>query len=335
MSKTLIIAEIGNNHNGDFKEAINGIMAAKKANADCVKFQMIEPTKFVHSKLRTFNHAKTHKFQIERLQQMQFSLAQFIELSKISRKNNLKFCLSIFDNYLIKKIKNHVDYIKISSGDINNYQLLSTVSKINKPIIISTGASNTKEIKRALQFFPKNKPAILHCVSSYPTPNDSLNLNSIKFLKDKFDNKIGYSDHSKGIEAPIFAVAVGAKIIEKHFFTSLNNTNVGDKAVSIHTDQFKEMVKRIRILEKMLGHYGKDVLLLEKNMKNKIRRSIYYKNEMKKNQIVKESDIFYLRPYNKLGINKMDLHNNIYVLKKNVKSNTIIQSKDFKIYKKK
>lgn len=335
MNRTLIIAEIGNNHNGSFKEAIKGIKEAKKANADCVKFQMIEPTNLVHAKLKTYNHAKSHKYQIERLKQVQFSLDQFIELSRIARKNKLKFCLSIFDNHSIKKIENHVDYFKISSGDINNFQLLNSLSKVKKPVIISTGASDTKEIEKALNFFTKNKPAILHCVSSYPAPNNDLNLNSIKYLKDKFENEIGYSDHSVGIEAPVFAVAVGARIIEKHFFTSLKNINVGDRSVSIHTKQFKEMVKNIRLLEEMLGNYEKNVLSSEKNMQNKIRRSVYYKNEMKKGHSIQEKDIIYLRPYNKLGIDKIDLEKNIYILKKNIKSNTIIQKKDLKIYRKK
>ncbi len=331
MSKTFIIAEIGNNHNGNFEEAINGIEEAKKAKADCVKFQMIEPSLLVHPELKTFTHAKTDEYQINRLKKIQFTVEQFIKLSLYAKKNNLKFCLSVFDIQSIDRLKKYVDYFKIASGDITNLQLLAKLSKINKPTIISTGASNFKEIRKALSYFKKRKPSILHCVASYPTPEINLNLNSINYLKDKFENIIGYSDHSSGIQAPIYAVAIGAKIIEKHFFTSNKNQDVGDKSVSIDTREFREMVNRIRDLEKMLGTYDKNLLSIEKKFKTKIRRSLYYKNDLIKGQRITNKNLLYLRPFNKKGFHTFDFKNKIYTLTKNIKSNELVLKKNIKV----
>jgi N,N'-diacetyllegionaminate synthase len=208
-------------------------------------------------------------------------------LIKKCENKNIKFLTSIFDTGWINEIKKlNLDYIKIPSGEINNYPLLKSVANLNKKILLSTGASKIIEIKEAINFLfknglKKNNLTVMHCNSAYPTPLNDINLLAIKYLQDKLKLHIGFSDHSLGAEAAIASVALGATVIEKHF--TLSNLMRGpDHKVSLNPKQLKLFIDSIRKTEKALGKYNKFVTNSERPNRNIIRKSIYANSIIKK-----------------------------------------------------
>ena len=322
--KVLIIAEVGNNHNGKIKLAKKSIIEAKKAGADCVKFQYFNSDTLVHKDLRTLKHVKTHKYQLDRLKSLEFSKKQFIELYKFSKKIKIKFCLSFFDPILIKEMINYVDFIKIASSDASNPTILKEANKYNKMIIVSTGLSEQHEIKNISKYIQNKKLIVLHCISKYPTPLNEINLDEINKIKKHFNN-VGYSDHTDDIYACCAAVAKGAKVIEKHFLCYENQKDAGDIGVSIGTKKFKEMVYTIRNFEK-INAYSK-VKNLDYYKKNMLR-SPYAKRDLKKNEKISIEDILILRPFKKNGFDIKKLTKQNYTIKNNIKKNSLIKSNE-------
>jgi sialic acid synthase SpsE len=327
-NKTLVIAEVGNNHNGNYRLAKKSILEAKKAGADCVKFQYFTSEKLVHKNLKTLKHVKTHKLQIDRMKMLELSEKEFISLSSFAKSIDLKFCLSFFDKNLISKMINYVDYVKIASSEINNIDLLIEVNKHNKPIIISTGLSDKdnlkNDLKRVFKYIDKNKLILLHCISKYPLPAEESNLNNINNLK-KIHANVGYSDHTSDIYACPAAVNLGAKIVEKHFLCYDGQKDAGDKAVSIGTKKFKEMVDLIRIFEEF--NVGKTPVNLNYFKKNMLR-STYASKNLKKGSIINQNDVNFIRPFNKGGFDFQKLFvRKKYRLLKDVKKNELIKNK--------
>lgn len=327
MQKTKIIAEIGNNHNGNFKKALQGIVNAKKAGADYVKFQYINPEKFVTKKLKSFVKGK-EKYQIQRLKKVCLSLSQIKDLFIFSRKIKIGFGVSVFDIDAIKELEGYTDFFKVASSDINFYPMLKELTKSKKKIIISTGMSDLNEILFLKKIFKNKKIIILHCISSYPTKDNDLNLLSIKYLKEKTNFEIGFSDHSKGIIGCEIASILGATFIEKHFLIKKNDKNVGDYPVSISLSEFKRMVNKIRTVELILGKYEKKCFEIEKENKGKIRRSIYSTKKILQNQIIDSTNSICLRPFNKKGLSLIDYYINNNYSKKIIPKNSLIKSSD-------
>lgn len=298
-NKTFIIAEIGNNHEGDISTAYKLIDKAKESGVDAVKFQTFDVKKY-YSK-------DTDKKRIEKLKKFQLSHQTFIKLAKYAKKIGLVFFSTPFDiesAIFLNKIQN---FFKISSGDNNFYNLIYKVLTFNKPIIISTGLMDFKEIKKLYHFIKKkkfrNQLCFLHCVSSYPVPINELNLNSILFLKEKFPNCIiGYSDHSDSIESCVLAAHLGAKIIEKHFTLDKNFSNFRDHKLSATPNEMKKLVNTVRNLESMLGKKQKIIQKSEKLNIAGSRRSIAANKNLKKNSIIKISDLVFVRPQFKSSI---------------------------------
>ena len=195
-------------------------------------------------------------------------------------------------------------YIKIPSSEIDNYPLLNHLSKFKKKYFLSTGISNMKEINQCIKILISGKVNmndiyILHCNSSYPTSFEDLNLNNIKTLQQKFNNNIGFSDHSIGVEGAIAAVALGAKVIEKHFTTD-KKLSGPDQKISLTPSELKLMVSSIRNIEKSLGSFKKEPTKSELKNKLHIRKSIVAKKDIKKNQIFTTKNITTKRPGNGL-----------------------------------
>ena len=307
MQKTKIIAEIGNNHNGNFKKALVGIINSKKAGADFVKFQFITPEKLVTKKLKSLIKSK-EKYQIQRLKKICLPLDQIKKLFLFSRKIKIGFGVSVFDTESIKKLEKYTDFFKVASSDINFYPMLKELSKSKKKVIISSGMSNIDEILFLKKIFKKKKITVLHCISSYPTKDYDLNLLSLKFLKDKTDFEIGYSDHSKGILSCEMAATLGASVIEKHILIKKSDKKVGDFPVSISPDKFKLMVSNIRKIEKILGKYEKKCFKVEEKNRKKIRRSIYSTKKILKNQKIDKNNTICLRPFNSDGLTLKDFY---------------------------
>jgi sialic acid synthase SpsE len=298
--KTFIIAEAGVNHNGEIKNAYKLIAEAKKAGADAVKFQayITDELCIPNASLCSYQKKTNFKSQYDLLKKYELNQKDIIKLSKYALKKKIKFLLSYFDTKslgLIKKIKS--DYIKIPSGEINNFLLLNKISKLKKNVILSTGMSSYKEIAESISLLkskglPKNKISILYCVSSYPTKLEDFYLPEIQKFKKKFNLNIGFSDHSAGVEAAMISVALGAKIIEKHI--TLNKKDIGpDHISSIEPHEFNRMVKSVRKVEEMLRPIKNKSDIQNKKF---VRKSIVASRLIKKGDIFNEFNITTKRP---------------------------------------
>ncbi len=278
LKQTFIIAEIGNNHEGNFNIAKKLVKLAAKAGVDAVKFQTFRVEDFIN---------KEEKKRYNQLKKFQLSYNQFKNLKKIANNYNLKFMSTPLDyessNFLLK----NSELIKIASSDNNFFPMIQNIIKRNKPLIISTGMLNFDEISYLVKKISnkigkkklKEKVALLHCVTSYPVDNENANLNSINYLKKKFDLCIGYSDHTLGNEACLYAVSNGAKIIEKHFTIDKRFSKFRDHAMSADFEELREIVKSIRKIEKMKGSYQKKIGKCEVPFLKAIRRMPFAKKK--------------------------------------------------------
>jgi sialic acid synthase SpsE len=316
--KALIIAEIGNNHEGNFDLAKKLILLASKANADAVKFQTYITEKFIH---------RDSKARFKKLKKYQLSHEQFKKLKDIAKKLNLKFISTPLDLDSAKLLKSICDIVKIASSDNNFYPLLDFFIKSKKKIIISTGMLSYLDIvnlrkyilKKITKFELKRRFYFLYCVTSYPAEKKNTNLNSIKYLKEKTDLNIGYSDHTLGIEACIAARALGANIIEKHFTIDNNFSKFRDHLLSANPKNFKKMVEYIRNIELMLGNLEKKIQTPEIIFLNQLRRAPYASKNIIKNNYLDLKNVDFLRPEKKLK-HSFDLKN---IFEKKAKYNLV------------
>ena len=330
-SKIKIIAEVGVNHDGDLQKAKKLIKICKNVGADFVKFQS-----FKTSSLVTLNSKKSN-YQINKknkntslykmLKKVELSYSDTKKLFNYAKKINIEIISTPFDKISSDELENlKMKIFKISSGDIDNLPLLGHIAKKNKPIIISTGRSTFNDIDRAIKWIKKyknNKISILHCVSSYPTKYEDLNLNIIKKMMKKYNFDIGLSDHSLGIEAPIAAVALGATIIEKHI-TLDKNLHGPDHFFSLDPSEFELMVKQIRNIEIAMGSTSKKINKSELEGLKKSRRSLYSAINITKNDIFSEKNISILRPAE--GLKPVDIYKFIGKRSKsNIKKGTLLK----------
>ncbi len=292
--KVFIIAEIGNNHEGNFSLAEEMICLAAESGADAVKFQTIVPEKLVSLK------------QVDRINQLkkfQLSYENFKELSLIAEKEGVVFLSTPFDIESALFLNEFLPAFKISSGDNNFFPLIDIVAKTGKPIIMSTGLMTESEVKKSVNFikrvWEKNKInqelALLHCVSSYPTLIEDANLLSIVELQKISDN-VGYSDHTNGIDAAIISIALGARIVEKHFTIDNNYSDFRDHQLSANPNSFREMVFKIRQTEKLLGNNSINPRNKEIENKPYLRRSIVAKYDLPKSHVILPEDLDWVRP---------------------------------------
>ena len=311
LKKTYVIAEIGVNHNNDLKVAKKLIKEAKLAGADAVKFQTFSAEKLVIPGTRKVKYQKKNLNDKE----SHYEMIKYLELSKKHHKILFDYCKKIKIEFIstpydvdsakfLKKLG--VNIFKTASADIIDYELHKYISQTNKPVIISTGMSTIKEIAATIKIYKNNKKniSLLHCVSNYPCSYDSLNIKSLKLLTETFNCPIGYSDHSKDNSAACLAIALGSKIIEKHF--TLNKEMKGpDHKASCTPKELKSLVMDIRKTELILGKKEKKKQKEEIEMSSISRKSLYYIKKLKKNSIINKNSILALRPGN--GISPMSL----------------------------
>ena len=306
--KTHIIAEAGVNHNGNLKTAFKLIDKAKYCGADTVKFQSYKTEEICLENASLSKYQRNGKFknQFDLLKKYELNQDQIISLYKYAKKKKIEFMLSFFDTKSLEITKKiNLNYIKVPSGEISNELLLRKISKLKKKIILSTGMSNIKEIKNALKILLRNglskkKITLLYCISSYPTHPNEIFLREIKNFKKKFKINIGFSDHSKGKEAALGSVIMGATIIEKHL--TLNNLIEGpDHKASTEPEEFRDMVKSVRNLEKMLIGKKKNRDYLNKKF---VRKSLVASRDINKGEIFTEHNIAFKRPMLKNNSNK-------------------------------
>ncbi len=295
------IAEIGLNHNGNLNIAKKTILAAKIAGAHAVKFQAFKTEEFLSDKKSKYKYQNNKKIKKENMfnmfKRLEFNNSWFMILKKYCDKIKIDFLMSVADIESAKKyLKINPVAIKVSSEDIINYPLLKFLSGTNKEIILSTGMANVWEIKKAINIFKNKKKLILmHCVSLYPTKIYEANLNRIKSLRQKFKLRIGYSDHTIGLDASKIAYIMGAKIIEKHF--TFSNRLVGpDHKMSINRNQLKNLIIQIKKIDDFLDNGAINPRGREIFSKINFRRSIVAKIKIKKNSIIKSNMLALKRP---------------------------------------
>ena len=291
--RSLIIAEIGINHEGNFQRCLKMVDQANQSGADLIKIQVLNPKKNYLKgvkSLKIYNKSILTREEVYNV--YQFSKKKKIKLFSTFDKENFDF---------IKKLKPIC--FKISSSLFYDYFFIKKIQNENKPLLISTGVVDLKDIEILLKLISKNKNkkiALMHCRSLYPTPLDKSNLSRVQFLKDNNNIITGYSDHTKGLKAPIASIHYGAKIIEKHF--SFDNTRANyDHKISLEPKKFLEMVNEIRENEKMIGDYRfklNDNLSDFKKIK-KITRQFIINKDIKKNYRLSEKDVDLLRIPNK------------------------------------
>ena len=333
-SKINIIAEIGVNHNGKFLTAVKLMQKAKKCGADSVKFQTFFTDEFCKEDAKKANYQinQTPKklSHYNMLKNLELTENEFLKLFNFARKLNLNFISTPYDIKSVKLLKKlNINCFKTASTDLIDLLLHKEIIKTKKPVIISTGASTMSEIKKTIDFYKKNKYnkiSLLHCVSNYPCSDTSLNLNVITTLRNSFKLPVGFSDHSKDSKAATLAVALGARIVEKHF--TLDNKMSGpDHFSSADPKTFQKYVKLLRETEKLLGSSVKQVQLEEKSIRKISRKSITAKGNLSKNSRIRLKDIIMKRPGT--GLNGHQLSRVLgKKLKFNIKKNHQIKIKD-------
>ncbi len=313
---TIIIAEAGVNHNGDFDLAKQMIVAAKEAGVDYVKFQTGIPEKVISkfaqmAEYQEINIGKKES-QLDMVRKIMLPKSSFAGLKTYCDEIDIKFMSTPFDLESIDVLnKLDMDYWKIPSGEITNYPYLKKIAQLGEPVILSTGMCEMEDIEAALKVLmdnglSKDKISILHCNTEYPTPFKDVNLLAMNELKARFGVRIGYSDHTQGIEVPIAAVALGAEIIEKHFTLDRNMEGPDHKA-SLEPDELKTMVSAIRNIELALGDGHKTVSESERKNIAVARKSIVAAKNIKAGEVFNENNLTVKRPGN--GISPMDWEN--------------------------
>ena len=308
-NKVFIIAEAGVNHNGSLKLAKKMVEKAVEAKVDAIKFQTFIAKNLVSRNTEKANYQKLNtnnkESQLEMIKKLELSFEQFIELKRYCDEMRIKFLSTPFDLESIEFLKKlGMKIWKVPSGEITNLPYLRKIAEVADEISLSTGMSDLCEISKAVEILKKEnkKILILHCNTEYPTPMEDVNLRAMELLKEKFNVEVGYSDHTLGIEVPIAAVALGARIIEKHFTLDKNMEGPDHKA-SLEPEELKKMVTGIRNIEKALGKKQKEVTESEKKNKDIARKSIVAKKNIKKGEIFTEENLTVKRPGN--GISPM------------------------------
>jgi len=303
-----IIAEAGVNHNGKLDLALQLVDIAKNSGADAIKFQTFKAKKLASKEADKAQYQKettnSNESQVDMLKQLELSYDEFKQVKQYCAEKNIEFISTPFDLESAEFLNElNVNIYKVGSGDLTNYPLLRYVAKTGKKLILSTGMSNMDEVEDSVKYVLNNgckELVLLHCISNYPTKNEDLNLFAIKTMKEKIstiktDIQIGFSDHTKGLDASLYSVCAGATYIEKHF--TINKDMKGpDHRASLDPNELNLFVKKIRETEIILGDGIKKFRDSEKENRKIIRRSLAYNTELKKGTVLDYADLITLRP---------------------------------------
>ena len=314
MGHVIVIAEAGVNHNGSIEIAKQLVDKAAEAGADFIKFQTFKSEKLVSRYARQADYQrrnigkKSDDSQLSMLKKLELSEEDHLELMDYCQKKGIKFFSTAFDLESIDYLHSlNLGLWKIPSGEITNYPYIKKIAGYREPVILSTGMCELSDIKAAYKVLANNgirkeQITILHCNTEYPTPYEDVNLRAMTTLKDEFKVEVGYSDHTKGIEVPIAAVALGAAVIEKHFTLDRNMEGPDHKA-SLEPDELKAMVSAIRHIEQALGSGHKTVSESERKNITIARKSIVAACDIKAGEIFTGENLTVKRPGN--GISPM------------------------------
>ena len=292
--RVLVVAEIGNNHEGDVGAARELVEAAAEAGVHAVKFQTFRTELFV---------APSNEARFAQLKRFELRFEDFAELAELARSRGLLFMSTPLDVESAGFLDEIADGIKIASGDNDFYPLIERVASGDKPLIVSLGISGVQQADRTVAAVEGVRGrgdgarlALLHCTSAYPTPPEDVNLLAIPRLAERFPYPIGYSDHAMGLDAALGAVALGARIVEKHFTFEHVESDFRDHALSATPSQMAELVQRAEELGAMRGDGVKDVQPAEQANADAIRRSVAARRDLSAGDVVQAGDLMWIRP---------------------------------------
>jgi len=305
MNKVFVIAEAGINHNGSVANAKKMIAVASEAGADAVKFQTFKSEEVIskYAPKAEYQKATTdaEESQLDMAKKLELSKGDFEELARYCKEKGIIFLSTPFDFDSIDFLNElGLNTFKIPSGEITNLPYLRKIGNLAKKVILSTGMAHLGEVGDALDIIvkagcSKDNITVLHCNTEYPTPMEDVNLLAMNTIKKAFNVDIGYSDHTLGIEIPIAAAALGAKVIEKHF-TLDKNMEGPDHRASLDPLELKLMVRAIRNIEKAMGDGVKKASPSELRNKSIARRSIVARRYIRKGEVFSEENLAAKRP---------------------------------------
>ena len=295
-NRAMLIAEIGNNHEGDPALAAELADAAIESGADAIKFQILDPVRLV-------NRSETAR--IEQLTRYRLAPDVLDRIAEKVRSQGRLFMASVFDCATLSAVGGGLDAIKIASGDLDFDPLLEVAAGTGKPIILSTGMATEVEIQRSVGVIALALPAgitladqlaVLHCVSLYPTPPERANLAAISRLKAILPLTIGYSDHTLGLDAAMAAVALGARIVEKHFTLDKTRASFRDHALSAEPAEFAQLARFMHSFDAMMGDGRRDAVVWDAATRAVARRSAVAARDLAAGVELVAGDLDYVRP---------------------------------------
>lgn len=306
MNHVTVIAEAGVNHNGSIELAKQLVDKAVEAGVDFIKFQTFKAANLVTKKARQAEYQKNNigggdDSQYQMLKNLELTQEEHFELIEYCKQKGVRFFSTAFDFDSIEFLDSlHLGLWKIPSGEITNYPYIKKIAQKQGEVILSTGMSTSEDIQNAVDVLlkwgkTKDQITILHCNTEYPTPFEDVNLRAMLSIKEHFGTQVGYSDHTRGIEVPIAAVALGATVIEKHFTLDRNMPGPDHKA-SLEPDELKAMVSAIRNIEKALGSSEKKVTDSERKNIAVARKSIVAARNISEGEIFTEENLTVKRP---------------------------------------
>ncbi len=299
----LYIAEIGLNHNGSMQTAKELVISAAKTGVDCVKFQTFIPENmnsiYTSSLLKSGKEEKPDKSQVEFFRNYVLNEGEYRELKKLSDDLGLVFFSSPFDRESVDLLERlDVSLYKVASSEVTNHRLLKRIGDTGKPVILSTGMVTEHEIAEALALLKSRGTGdilLLHCISLYPLNPETANLKRIRTLREKFGRETGFSDHTRGTEAAVLAVSLGARVFEKHFTLS-EDFDCPDRDVSFTGERMSAYMESVESAVKMLGSGGISFSEDEAVTARAARRSIFARREIPAGKVIEEDDLTVLRP---------------------------------------
>ena len=295
-----IIAEAGVNHNGSVETAMQLVDAALEAGVDAVKFQTFRAEALVTKTTQKAAYQAVatarNETQYEMLKKLELSPREHEMLLSHCAARGIQFLSTAFDLDSLDYIKSlHLPVLKVPSGELTNLPYLRSVNEVRGKVFLSAGMATLSEIADALNVLKDCDTTVLHCTTEYPCPFDSVNLKAMMAIRQAFNCPVGYSDHTKGIEIPIAAVALGASVIEKHF--TLDRSLPGpDHAASIEPTELRKMVEAIRNVEQAMGDGVKRPASAELKNIAVARKSIVAKVGIKKGELLTASNLTVKRP---------------------------------------
>ena len=286
------IADVGSNFNGSLDLAKRYVELCKEIGVDIVKFQCWKPEDLFSRYHPAYERLKFSE------RPLGLPLEWHKEIIEFAKELNITVSTTPTQPYQIKKLEEYgIEIYKVASGDITFYPLLDEINRTRKKVILSTGAANLCEVEKAVErLYDCQEVIILHCVSLYPPRWDEINLNVLKTLKDCFpENRIGISDHTSGYHIPVASVPFGISYVEKHI-TIDKNLNTPDASFALTVEEFKELIERVKEVERALGTGKKEAVLGEIPERYWARRGIYAKRDIKEGEVITAECLSFLRP---------------------------------------